>query len=220
MNINDQIRRMEPISIIHIVEQLKTLDLPGASAHQEVAPEGRLSISDAQIQSRDPKMAAVVAVIYQKHNGPNIILTKRKPYNGVHSSQISFPGGKKEEGDIDFWACAQRECYEEIGIQIPNNNLIRPLSPIYIPPSNFFVHPFLAILNEPPNYLLDDKEVDYIIDLPLSSLLDDSILRDVKVETQQGIKLDVKAYVHEQEIIWGATAIILSELKYLLKKLL
>ncbi len=211
---------MIPSDFLHILQTLKDRELPGSIAHKEVAPDARLSLSTEDIAARSPKMAAVVALIHQKENGPNIILTKRKPYNGVHSSQISFPGGKKEQEDIDFWACAQRECHEEIGILIPNNNLVRSLSPIYIPPSNFFVYPFLATTTENPSYLLDEKEVDYIIDFPLLSLLEETTLQQVKIETYQGHELSVKAYVHEEEIIWGATAIILSELKYLLKGLL
>ncbi len=202
-----------------LLAELKSKDLPGSIAHQEVAPSGRLSFSDAEILAKNPRLAAVVALIYEGQDGPNIILTKRRPYNGVHSSQISFPGGKKEHSDIDFWACAKRECHEEIGILIPNNNLIRSLSPIYIPPSNFFVHPFIATLNEKPNYLLDEKEVDYIIDFPLKSLLDDKTLQMVQIKTHQGVQLDVKAFIHHDEIIWGATAIILSELKHLLRSI-
>mgnify|MGYP000679577093 CR=1 FL=1 len=202
-----------------LLEKLKSLDLPGATAHKEVAPDNRLSLSDTEINTRNPRLAAVVALLYHSDKGPNIILTKRKPYNGVHSSQISFPGGKKEQFDVNFWSCAKRECHEEIGVLVPDNKLIRPLSPIYIPPSNFYVHPFIACLDEKPIYLLDDKEVDYIIDFPLASLLDNETLQMVKIKTHQGMQLNVKAYVHNNEIIWGATAIILSELKFLINEL-
>lgn len=157
--------------------------------------------------------------MYQNDQGTHILLTKRKPYNGVHGSQISFPGGKREEMDSDFWACARRECHEETGIIIPESNLIKSLSPIYIPPSNFYVYPYLAFMQSNPDFIPDDKEVDYIIDFPLKELMNQETLQDVKIRTNQGFKMNVKAYVFQEEIIWGATAIILSELKYILRSL-
>lgn len=165
----------------------------------------------------NPRKSAVMMLFYPKDGETHLVLTKRNAYPGVHSSQISFPGGKAETEDADLTATALRETFEEVGVEPDKIEVVMPFSEIYIPPSNFLVQPFLGILKNEPKFKPDPKEVTAIIQLPLDTFLDDSIIIPSEMKTSYSQSILVPAFVFEGHVVWGATAMMLSELKETIK---
>lgn len=159
----------------------------------------------------------MLCVIYPKNGELYFPLILRNTYPGVHSNQVGFPGGRIEKADKDFSETALRECEEEIGVKPSEVNLLRQLTDIYIPPSNFQVKSFVGICKQTPNFLLQPEEVDELIEVKLQDLLRDDVLFTKKISTSYANKIDVNAFKLNDFTVWGATAMILSEIKYLLK---
>lgn len=189
-------------------------DFPGDQAHLEMTPYKKNLV----IEKKDPRLSSVVVLAYENQEMVHFLLLKRSDYQGVHSAQVSFPGGKKDESDRDLLHTAVRELSEETGIIIQEQNIIRPLSTMYIPPSNFLVHPFVAVLPELPTIVLDERESQYSFGISISELLDDANLQTTEIKTSYGTLKNVPYFNLRNEIIWGATAAILNELKWILKK--
>jgi 8-oxo-dGTP pyrophosphatase MutT (NUDIX family) len=138
----------------------------------------------------------------------------------VHSAQIAFPGGKYEIDDENFAYTALRETHEEVGIHPDKIQILKPFTQLYIPPSNFIVHPFLGISKDELVFVPQPSEVADIIELPLSVFLSDSIVVETKVPTSYSVESSVPAFKIENHIVWGATAMMLNELKEVLKEVL
>lgn len=206
---------------IEYLPKILKQELPAITAHAKMAPLERLPTLDPEYyKNSNPKMSAVMMLFYPKHEIAHLILIKRNAYPGVHSSQISFPGGKAEPEDIDLAATAVRETFEEIGV-LPNAiDVIMPFSEIYIPPSNFLVAPFLGITHTEPVFIPNPDEVDALIHLPLDLFLDDSIVINTEIQTSYSQMVSVPAFKVDDHIVWGATAMILSELKETIKRAL
>ncbi len=194
--------------------------LNGSISHLKMAPlERDLMLKNIDFNSIQPKIAAVMMLFYPKNKLTHLVLIVRNSF-GVHSSQIAFPGGKYETEDIDFEATALRETYEEIGIHPEKINVIQAFTKVYIPPSNFEVHPFLGISKTELIFELQEEEVAGIVEMPLSILLDDSNLVTKKIDTSYAKFIDVPAFQVNEHLVWGATAMMLSELKDALKLVL
>ena len=145
-----------------------------------------------------------------------MLLTQRATYKGTHSAQISFPGGKTEKSDKNLEATALREAFEEVGVSSSSVKIIRELTDVYIPPSNFLATPFLGFVKEKPNFVLN-HEVANTIEILMSDLLDDAHLTTVNLTTSYMKNIDVPCFKIDNHIIWGATGMMLSEIKELLK---
>jgi 8-oxo-dGTP pyrophosphatase MutT (NUDIX family) len=167
-----------------------------------------------------PKKAAVMMLFYPKNYQTHLALILRTSYNGVHSSQIAFPGGKVEKEDIDLQHTALRETHEEIGIRPNFIHVVRGFTEVYIPPSNFMVHPFMGYSHNELAFVLQEDEVAGIVELPLVDFLDDKILKTNSMKTSYAGTIDVPGFQVNEHFIWGATAMILSELKETLKMVL
>lgn len=189
-------------------------------AHKKMAPLERLDSLKSNYIPIDAKKSAVMMLFYPKNGITHFVLMKRNTYSGVHSSQISFPGGKYELEDFDLKETALRETYEEIGILPDKIEIIMPFSEIYIPPSNFLVMPFLGIAKEELFFSANPKEVAALIEVPIDVFLDDSIIVNIDMKTSYSEKIVVPAFKIEDYIVWGATAMILSELKETIKSLM
>jgi len=195
--------------------------LPGINAHILMAPAGRQpTLSPDYYITKNPRKSAVMILVYPRNEEATLVLTKRHAYEGVHSAQVSFPGGKAEPEDKNLEYTALRETFEEVGITSENINVVMRFSDLYIPPSNFLVSPFLGILNEEPVFHPADYEVAEIVELPLRMLLDDTVLQNASLETSYAPLAKVPAFNINGHIVWGATAMILSEFKEVLKKVL
>lgn len=195
--------------------------LPAINAHVIMAPaERRPTLEPDYYQKYNPRQSAVMMLFYPRNGQATLVLTQRHSYAGVHSAQISFPGGKAELTDKDLAYTALRETEEEVGIPMGDIHVVMPFTNIYIPPSNFLVSPFLGVLNDEPGFIPSPAEVAKIIELPLSTLLDDATIVNVPIQTSYAVEISVPAFNVEGNIVWGATAMILSELKETIKSAL
>lgn len=195
--------------------------LPAFEAHIKMAPVERIdALKNGIFDSKKSRKAAVMMLFYPKNGRAHLVLIVRSSYDGTHSSQIAFPGGKFEPEDEVFVNTALRETHEEIGILPASIEIIKAFTELYVPPSNFMVHPFFAISREEIRFIPDPKEVANIIELPLSVFLSDEIIISAEMMTSYAGKITVPAFKIEEHIVWGATAMMLSELKEVLKEVL
>lgn len=188
--------------------------LPGQSAHYKMAAtKGRLA-------SEAPPHASHAAVLIPLLNGENaqtVFIQRKKHEKDKHSGQISFPGGKLEASDISLEACALREAHEEIGLEPSRVTVMGRLTPLYIPVSNFLVTPVLAYTHEDSNLVPQPSEVDDVIRVDLSYLLQSQLVDKTNIKTHHGITLKNVPYFRiHSKVVWGATAMILSEFLSLL----
>ena len=190
--------------------------LPGISGQREMMPSYRNAVSLEDIASFKPRKAGVIIHIFQGPQEVEVLYMKRPAYDGTHSAQISFPGGELEDVDKDLMAAAFRECEEEVNLKPSEQEFFRAMSWLYIPPSNFYVEPFITLGTSSPKVELDLREVDRVFSIPLSKLIDGSLVQQTCINTDYGT-LVVPAYHWDGEIIWGATAMMTSELVALLR---
>jgi 8-oxo-dGTP pyrophosphatase MutT (NUDIX family) len=171
---------------------------------------------------KSAKHAAVMALFYPKgtSNQTYLVLILRNTYKGVHSAQVGFPGGKVEDEDDSLEMTALRETQEEIGVSNKTISVLKALSPLYIPPSNFIVHPFFGLVSEQPYFKKQDDEVDAIIEVSLTDFLDEENVKQTKVPTSYKVNVEVPAFHLNGHVVWGATAMMLSEIKLLLNEVL
>jgi 8-oxo-dGTP pyrophosphatase MutT (NUDIX family) len=206
------------LTIQNIISRLKTAsseELPGARAHEEMSPMKRPT---GKFPERETARLAAVAVVLTKLNSElTILLTQRHEYEGLHSGQISFPGGKKDENDLNLEYTARRECLEEIGIILNTEDLLISLTEVYIPVSKFIVQPYVYFLEEIEKIELNQREVKELIRFPLHRLCSDASKSEMNLRTPEGLVYrNVPCFKIGEKEIWGATALILNELRYLL----
>ncbi|CAN1571242.1 putative NUDIX hydrolase [Flavobacteriaceae bacterium] len=203
---------------LQIVPHFNDVILPGEEAHNIMVPKERLEkIKSINMNRINPKTAAVMMLFYPKEGMTHLVLIVRNSYKGVHSAQIAFPGGKYEQEDLNFEQTALRETHEEIGVHPNKIKVLKAFTQLYIPPSNFMVYPFLGVSREEISFHPDQKEVAGIIELPLSDFMSNSIIVQSKIATSYASSVEVPAFKIEGHIVWGATAMMLSELKEVLK---
>jgi len=200
------------------ITQLKKIQLGGVEAQFKLAPEMRLAYDDKKITANNPKIAAVLALFYpNNNNNTSLLLTKRASYNGLHSNQISFPGGKIEKSDNNLSQTALRETFEEVGVSQEKVEILREITNVYIPPSNFLVTPFIGITKTKPMFKVN-SEVAEIIEISFLDLLDDNNVGTIQITNSYMKETLVPSFNINGSVIWGATAMILSEIKEVLKK--
>ena len=210
---------MKHSNFLNLSKSIQYSTLGGTEAHYKMRPDTRKEPFIDSATVKQSKKAAVLALFYPNAAGETCMaLTLRPTYKGTHSAQVSFPGGKHEKNDGHLSGTALRETFEEIGIPQSEIQLLREITDVYIPPSNFLVTPFIGILKNTPKFR-QNYEVEKIIEVTLTELLDDS-LRFIKSEdsfhTKKG---SIPYYNFGNHMIWGATAMIISEIKELLKRL-
>lgn len=187
-------------------------ELPGYEAQRLMEPSIRKQQIEKMKAGNDAIECSVLILLYPKNNKIFTVFIKRPKYDGVHSEQIAFPGGQYEKNDGSLFITALRESKEEIGIDPHDIEIIGNLSDLFIPPSNFNVLPVVAYMNKTPVFDIDKNEVDKIIEISLDDLLDKNIICKKEVLTNENTKLNVPCYFYEEHIIWGATAMVISEL--------
>lgn len=198
------------------------MKLPGEAIQLKMAPIERILELKAQARlAKNAKLAGVLALFYPSStNETHLVLILRKTYKGVHSAQIAFPGGKKEVEDASLLETALRETEEEVGVDRTLVSVVKELTEIYIPPSNYFVQAFIASTSTTPQFIPQESEVEAIVEVPLSHFMDDSILVTKTLSTSYATNIEVPAFLLNGHIVWGATAMILSEVRELLKRVL
>jgi 8-oxo-dGTP pyrophosphatase MutT (NUDIX family) len=203
--------------IANLKQQL-LLPLPGEAAQYKMASPRRQSIKEYLQIAKDPKHGGVLILLYPVGDKVYTLLMLRPEEQGVHSGQVSFPGGKYEKEDSNYKATALREAGEEFGLMPDKIEIIGELSPLYIPPSNFLVHPFVGFTNEKPVITPSKAEVKQVIEMNIQSLLDDN-LKQRKIIEVRGYSIDAPYYNIQGNVVWGATAMILSEFEEILRRI-
>lgn len=208
---------MEYSFFLNLLTNLKEISLPGSVAHSLLAPPKRMDqVRSILKTSTKIKKAAVLLLLYPNAKDKvSFVLTRRKVYDGVHSGQISFPGGKPEKSDDNLWSTALRETHEEIGVSLDQIKHLRSLTELFVPPSNFLIIPYVGYSEKSCVFKPDPTEVDAILEISLQDL----ISKTPKITKQATLSwgtINVPSYVFEHHEVWGATAMILSEFKMLL----
>lgn len=173
------------------------------------------------LDKKKAKQAAVMSVFYPgSKDETKFVLILRKTYKGVHSNQVGFPGGRVEKGDIDLMHTALRETEEEVGIPRNEVQIIKELTKLYIPPSNFWVHPYLGIMEKTPILVPQETEVEAVLEIDVDEFLSDSCMIRQTLSTSYAKNVEVPAFLLGGHVVWGATAMMLSEMKDILKQAL
>ena len=181
--------------------------LPGKISQYKMAPSDR----DLKITKKNTRKSAVLILLSEKHNKTIVTLIKRQEYNGVHSGQISFPGGKYELNDNNLRNTAIRETFEEIGVNQSEYDIIGELTKLFIPVSAFDVYPFVGIAKKEFKYKKQDFEVSKILEFELAEF---KKTENIKTEMRKikDVEITIPYYLINDNKIWGATAMIISEL--------
>jgi 8-oxo-dGTP pyrophosphatase MutT (NUDIX family) len=204
----------DAILLANAIKEAITIGLPGEEAHLRMLPEGRKLYS-----STSYKDSAVLILLFPKSGEWWTVFMKRNQYDGPHSGQVSFPGGKKDTIDKTLLETALRETCEETGIDTSGTIIAGPLSPLQIPVSGFIVHPFIAVMNHLPEFSPDKNEVEYLIEVPLRELISPSASK-YKQMLIRNADVNVPYFDIQNEVIWGATAMILSEFLQVYKRII
>lgn len=181
-------------------------NLPGPAAHYKLLPPGRILKATPEDKSR-VKNSSVLLLLYNDNDVLKILLIKRPAHMKHHAGQIALPGGRIEDGESAS-ETALRETYEEIGIEANKIEILGYLSEFYVEVSCFQIHPVVGWLNEKPELKINPDEVEKVFSFPLLDFRPP--YESIELETITG-RLGVPCIKYEQEIIWGATAMILSE---------
>lgn len=193
-------------------------NLPGQKVQYQMAPEDRADLLNKNLINEKTKKSAVLILLYKKNDEIYSVLTKRAIYDGHHSGQICLPGGKLDKDyDKTNLDTAIRETFEEVGYKINKNDIIGELTSLHIPVSNILVFPFIAYVDSEIELTPDNNEVKKIIEYKVSDLLNNSI-RKTEFVKKKKYKIYIPYFNIENEKVWGATAMIINEFIYLLKK--
>lgn len=201
-----------------LFNKLVTTAQIGNKAHFEAAPY-RSAVQNTETIN-NAKAAAVLLLVYPAKHQSYFALIKRPTYQGAHSNQIALPGGKVEVQDKSLLETAIREASEEVNIKPDSVLKTTPLTPIYIPPSNFLVTPFLGISLSKPLFVKEEREVDEILEVNLHELLQHNKLPQTSIQTSSNTAINSPYLKLQNQVVWGATAMILNEFKHLLKSVL
>ena len=195
------------------IDKLKTRlqqPLPGINAHSLMASETRLKLKMPSPNERT-RESAVLILFYPSDNQVFIPLILRPQYDGVHGGQMAFPGGRAEKEDENLIRTALREAQEEIGVRVSDVKVLGKLTKLFIPPSNFYVQPVIGYMNRKPDFYPDPREVDKVIEIALQDLKNPSIIGR-KTLNVRGMEVDTPFYDILETTVWGATAMMISEL--------
>jgi 8-oxo-dGTP pyrophosphatase MutT (NUDIX family) len=200
------------------LKERMTGPLPGMNAQLKMASVRRI-IENGKIRvTADAKKGGVLVLFYPVDGKASLVFMKRTEYPGVHSGQVSFPGGAWEPGDVNLAATALREAEEEIGADQKTIEPIGMLSDLFIPPSNFLVSPVVAFTKKRPDFRPDPVEVAKIIEVPFEHFLLAETRQIREITVFPGEKLEAPCFYADDEVIWGATAMILNELIELISR--
>lgn len=204
--------------------------LPGKKAHLLMAAIPRFK--SLETEGGPPEGAiesAVLVLLYPVNDGKSIddilqwelLVIMRNTYDGVHSGQVAFPGGKCEKEDSSYADTACREAFEELGIESDSYTILGEMTHIYVPPGNFTIYPVLAVSKtdnfsgKNNQYKIAHREVIGYKHIPLPRFAP-GLIKTSRVQRSLNEWADAPCYIIDDYLIWGATAMIISELYQLI----
>ncbi len=196
------------------IRQKLDLGLPGVSAQQKMAPSVRFSgerLPDPGLS----RQSSVLILLFPYNNSWGIVLIERTQV-GIHAGQMSLPGGKQDSDDKTELDTALREADEEVGVNRDTIKNLGSLSKLYVPNSNFWISPFIAWVDYAPSWQANPKEVKSIVAVALPELFDDKH-KKTKIFFSHGKQIEAPYYDVNGHMVWGATAMIISEFEVLVK---
>jgi 8-oxo-dGTP pyrophosphatase MutT (NUDIX family) len=205
------------ITLDQVREALNLNNFDVMSAWKQMAPQSRRMVPPTG-QKNKVRPASVLILLYPLNGELTFVLTRRADTLPHHTGQISLPGGAREPGETDNQT-ALRETAEELQINVEAVELIGHLAPLYVAASNYHIHPVVGYLPQQPHFKPDPVEVAEVLEMSLPMLLDETI-KEIETWTLHGLKVDVPFYRVHQQIVWGATAIMLSEFEGRLRAVL
>ncbi|MFN2173905.1 MAG: NUDIX hydrolase [Candidatus Promineifilaceae bacterium] len=207
------------VTIKQIQQALEMVDFDVERAHKKMAPATRRMTRPLNLEG-EPRYGGVLLLLYCKDKNMHIVLTRRRDDLTSHAGQISFPGGRNEPME-SLLETALRETEEEVGVPSVKLEVLGALSPIYIPPSDFEVHPYVAWFQngKRPVFKASIGEVAEIIEAPLAALLDPAS-RAEETRDFGNFQVAVPFFTVQDHKVWGATAVMLSEFIERLRKIL
>lgn len=210
---------MSNYQFIDLIKNTLATNLPGEEAHLPLLPLGRRTGLQEINQNSNARKSAVAVNLFYDQTWKSVLI-QRPIYRGHHSGQICLPGGSIEPQDKELLFTAIRECEEETGVKPDERDLLGQLTPVYIPVSNFLVVPYVFHLSSPPIFVPDQREVEEILVFDLEKELKglDVKYTDIDISANRKMK-KVPYFAIKNKIVWGATALILSEMKEVLKNI-
>lgn len=193
-------------------------ELPGRVAHE---PLKAFSVEVAGMEfehATPPRLGSVLVLLFEENSVIKFPLIKRPIYIGAHSGQVSLPGGKAEPGE-DFFTTALRETEEEIGVKQARVEVLGKLTDFHVIPSNFMVSPIVGMLHESVTFIRDPFEVEKIIFGTLDDLIKKDAVKQREILAGGKYKMIAPYFEIENEVVWGATAMILNELRLVLQEI-
>ena len=203
---------------IERIQEALANPLPGVAAQKRMAPQPVTGKKNRWDIPADCRQAGVLLLLYPYScSQPDfyLALTRRHEYPGAHSGQISLPGGRREEPEA-LQETALRETVEEIGVLPETVEIVGQLSPLYTPPSNFCIHPFIGFSRTRPAFQINPREVAELIEVPLNLFLQPEVHKEEIWRLQNFGERHVPFFDIFGHKVWGATAMILSEFLALL----
>lgn len=205
---------MDPVERLR--EALKG-PLPGHDRFLELSGYKRPDLERARQLDPPPRESAVLALLHPRAGIWHTLLMLRPPYEGVHGGQVSFPGGRREPEDESLEHTALREFMEETGARGTAIEVLGTLSSVYIPPSRSLVTPYVGVATALAPLDPDPREVAELIDVPLHQLLRQDILKQREQYIQVlGRPTQIPYFDVNGHVVWGATAMMIAELRELL----
>lgn len=190
--------------------------LPGVDAHLRLAPEIRVRDLKTGETPANALESSVLILLYPVDGRLHTVVILRNEYDGAHSGQISLPGGKREASDTSFEHTALREAKEEIGINPAEIEIIGQLSRFYVKPSNFIIYPFIGYTQARPEFVPDSNEVQKIIEIDIFREINYLNIVNKKLSFRNSIQINAPGFMVGGEFMWGATAMIFSELLHVI----
>jgi 8-oxo-dGTP pyrophosphatase MutT (NUDIX family) len=213
---------MHKMKHITLFEQLKkrlSQTLPGVAAQEKMASSIRTALRLKADPDELTRKSAVLLLFYPEADQIFLPMIVRPVYTGVHSGQVAFPGGRMEDTDRDLPDTALREAHEEIGIPPATVEVLGLLSPLFIPASNYIVYPVVGAIDVRPDFNTDPREVAQLLEIPLNDLLDATRIGTKEIVVRDNITIQAPFYDLQGQMVWGASAMILSELLVVLEEI-
>jgi 8-oxo-dGTP pyrophosphatase MutT (NUDIX family) len=208
-----QRNKLDIILLTKFLEKALKEKLPGMFAHKKMIPLFPDNVPEYFNYNQELREAAVLLCLFQEEDTLKTVLIERVPDAGPHSGQIAFPGGRREISDNDLIDTALRETLEEVGINLSRESFVGSLTPVQIPISRYSVLPVVCVTSEISELIACEDEVKNIFIVDLFELLKTERILPVNA---RGMMIDAPSFTFEKQIVWGATAMVLKELKELI----